>query len=62
MPNWCKNNLRIISNGEKVLDYWHRNGHISIESVVYDEVLHGRDVMQLERKEVRAVTTYTFRR
>lgn len=53
---------KVIVDGDKVMDYWHRNGHISIESVVYDVVLHGRDVMQLEQKGFQSVTTYTFTR
>ena len=52
----------VIIDGDRTEDSWHKNGHISIGSVVYDEVTHGRDVMQLEQKGVRAVTTYTFRR
>lgn len=53
---------KVIVDGDKVQDYWHKNGKISIESVVYDVVLHGRDVMQLEQKGFSSVTTYTFTR
>lgn len=53
---------KVIIDGDRTEDYWHKNGHISIGSVVYDEVAHGRNMMQLEQKGVRAVTTYIFRR
>ncbi len=52
----------VIIDGDRTEHYWHKNGHISIGSVVYDVVLHGRDMMKLEQKGVRSVTTYIFRR
>jgi hypothetical protein len=53
---------KVIIDGDRTEDYWHKGGRISIGSVVYDEVVHGRRMMQLEQKGVRAVTTYTFTR
>lgn len=42
------------------LPYWHKNGHVSIDGTIYDEVSHGRDRMQLQYNSVAGVTTYTF--
>ena len=53
---------KVIVDGDKVQDYWHKNGRISIGSVVYDEVAHGRNMMQVEQKGFSSVTTYIFRR
>ena len=53
---------KVIIDGDRTEDYWHKNGRISIGSVVYDEVAHGRNMMQVKQKGVRAVTTYTFTR
>ena len=53
---------KVIIDGDRTEDYRHKNGRITIGSVAYDVVLHGRDMMQLERKGFNSVTTYTFRR
>ena len=53
---------KLIVDGDRVLDYWHNDGKVSIESVIYEEVMHGRNRMQLRHNDVYSVTTYTFSR
>lgn len=54
--------LIVDGDKERMQRYLHRDGCIYIGGVVYDEVIHGKNVMQIERRETSAVTTYTFRR
>lgn len=53
---------KVIIDGDRTEDYRHKNGRITIGSVAYDEVAHGRDMMQIEQKGFQSVTTYIFRR
>lgn len=48
----------VIVDGERSVPYRHVNGHFSVDGTYYDEVVHGRDMMQLQEKGV----TYTFNR
>ena len=50
----------IIIDGDRVMDYWHKDGKVSIESVIYEEVMHGRNEMQLMHKDAYSCTTYSF--
>lgn len=45
-----------------VQDYWHKNGQICVQSIVYDEVAHDSHMMQIEQSGFSGVTTYTFTR
>ena len=51
----------IVDDGRSV-PYWHKNGHVSVDGTIYDEVFGGRDRMQLQLQGVGGVTTYTFRK
>ena len=53
---------RLIIDGGIVEPYSHKDDKIIIESVVYDIVGHGRDMMKLEQKGFNGVTFYTFTR
>lgn len=50
----------VIVDGGRSVPFWHKNGHVSIDGTIYDEVVHGRDRMQLQSAGVAGVTTYTF--
>ena len=52
----------VIVDDDRSVPYWHKNGHVSIDGTIYDEVVYGRDRMQLEQKGVAGVTTYTFKK
>ena len=53
---------KVFVDGDRSYSYWHKDGKVSIESVLYYEVMHGRDRMQLEHRDTYSVSTYTFTR
>lgn len=52
----------VIVDDDRSVPYWHKNGHVSVDGTIYDEVVYGRDRMQLEQKFVAGFTTYTFKK
>ncbi len=51
---------KVFIDGDRKEDYWHKDGRIKVGSVLYYEVLHRRDLMQLEERNQYSVTTFTF--
>jgi len=52
----------LVDGGKFVQEYRHTDGRIDIDSVVYEIVAHGRDMMQLEQRGVNGSTFYAFTR
>lgn len=52
----------VIVDDDRSVPYWHKNGKVNVDGITYEEVVYGRDRMQLQQVGLAGVTTYTFRK